>query len=79
MCFDGVRPSKINYFIIEVHNPYREELIELNPGLSFFLKLKVVLLTVFLIKMSRFCLKKPLRSDGYDEILVDKDRQLNIV
>ena len=37
------------------------------------------LLTVFLFKKSRLCLKKPLRSDGYHEVLVEKDRQLNDV
>ena len=34
-------------FEIEVQNPSHEELIELNPGLSFFLKLDDVYLTVF--------------------------------
>ena len=31
-----IRPYEIKFFKIEVHNLYRKELIELNPGLSFF-------------------------------------------
>ena len=36
MMYIRVHPYEIKYFKIEVHNPDREELIELNPGLSFF-------------------------------------------
>ena len=39
---NSVRPSEIEYFKIEVQNPHREELIELNPELSFCFKLKDV-------------------------------------
>ena len=74
-----VRPSEIEYLEIRVHNPYHEDLTELNPRMSAFFKLEDVLLTVFLVKISRFWLKKPSRSDGYQGILVDKDRQLNIL
>ena len=34
------------FFKIQVHNPCREELIELNPGISAFLKLDNCRLTV---------------------------------
>ena len=34
-----VHPFVLKYFKIRVHNPYCEELIELNVGLLFFLKL----------------------------------------
>ena len=37
-----VRPYEIKYFEIDVHNPYHEDVIELNPGLPFFFKLEDV-------------------------------------
>ena len=40
--FTKVRPSEIEYFKIRVHNPYHEDLIELNPMMSFFFKLEDV-------------------------------------
>ena len=49
-----IRPYEIKYFIIEVQNPYHEDLIELNPTMSAFFELEDVLLTVFLVKMTRF-------------------------
>ena len=71
-------PSVLNYFKIKVRNSLREERIELNPGLSFFSKLDDIQLKVLLIEISRFCLKKPSRSDGLHGFLVDKERQLNV-
>ena len=57
--FIRVCPYEIKYLKIEVRNPYyHEELIELNPGFSFYFKLEDVQLTVLMIKMSRFCLVK---------------------
>ena len=37
-----VRPSEIEYLEIRVHNPYHEDLIELNPRMSAFFKLEDV-------------------------------------
>ena len=42
-----VRPSEIEYLEFRVHNPYHEDLIELNPMMSAFFKLEDVKLTVF--------------------------------
>ena len=42
ICHGSLRPSEIKYFRIEVHNPYREELIELNPGMSSFFEVENV-------------------------------------
>ena len=38
----SVRPSEIEYLEIRVHNPYHEDLIELNPRMSAFFKLEDV-------------------------------------
>ena len=37
-----VRPREIEYLEIRVHNPYHEDLIELNPRMSAFFKLEDV-------------------------------------
>ena len=43
---DSVRPSDVKNFKIKVpvhwHNPYHEELIELNPGMSSFFEVENV-------------------------------------
>ena len=41
------RPSELEYLEIRVHNPYHEDLIELNPRMSAFFKLEDGELTVF--------------------------------
>ena len=38
----SVRHYEIEYFKIEVHNPYHEDLIEPNPRISSFFKLEDV-------------------------------------
>ena len=38
----SVRPSEIEYLEIRVHNPYHEDLIELNPRMYAFFKLEDV-------------------------------------
>ena len=37
-----VRPTEIEYLEIRVHNPFHEDLIELNPRMSAFFKLEDV-------------------------------------
>ena len=45
-------PFISRYFKILVHNPYREELSELNLGISFIPQLDHVKLTVFVTEIS---------------------------